>query len=420
MTRCVSPTGPQTGSLKSSAQEYKLLRDIPLSDVQTVAEVQVKRHDHTFGIVTPQRTYYVEANSRSQMLDWVTKITETKATALRSLEEENSSATQLDQDPNATREIPSTNVDPPTPSAPSHAQPIPMAAPVSPSGAGAAGYQYGSYHSSVTTDTSQLSSSLTSQTSTDPEPLSLPHLGPTTPTESYNTNPSRRSRDGGYASSGNDGPSYFNSAHHPGPTKHASTLSAADHVQSSSEEEEDDDFDQEPYTPGPLSPLASPRSPSVALPPDPTKVIIQGYLMKQGKRKTWRKRYFQMVSHRLVYAKSHMDTKIQRSIPIARILDVMEFDGKVGGGPVALRVIGRSQSQLNASASGSSANASASAGLGLSGMKSEGLEGSAAEGGKKYDHCFKVITAKRTFLLCAPVSLPTLSQWVYAHAESVG
>ena len=24
--------------------------------------------------------------------------------------------------------------------------------------------------------------------------------------------------------------------------------------------------------------------------------------------------------------------------------------------------------------------------------------------GKRYDHCFKIITAKRTFLLCAPVS----------------
>lgn len=39
---------------------------------------------------------------------------------------------------------------------------------------------------------------------------------------------------------------------------------------------------------------------------DPNKVILSGYLMKQGKRKNWRKRWFVLMSGRLVYSRSHM------------------------------------------------------------------------------------------------------------------
>lgn len=39
---------------------------------------------------------------------------------------------------------------------------------------------------------------------------------------------------------------------------------------------------------------------------DPNKVILSGYLMKQGKRKNWRKRWFVLMSGRLMYSRSHM------------------------------------------------------------------------------------------------------------------
>jgi hypothetical protein len=39
---------------------------------------------------------------------------------------------------------------------------------------------------------------------------------------------------------------------------------------------------------------------------DPRKIILSGYLMKQGKRKSWRKRWFILMSQGLAYAKSHM------------------------------------------------------------------------------------------------------------------
>lgn len=39
---------------------------------------------------------------------------------------------------------------------------------------------------------------------------------------------------------------------------------------------------------------------------DANRVIMQGYLMKQGKRKNWRKRWFVLLGERLVYSRSHL------------------------------------------------------------------------------------------------------------------
>lgn len=39
---------------------------------------------------------------------------------------------------------------------------------------------------------------------------------------------------------------------------------------------------------------------------DPNKVILSGYLMKQGKRRNWRKRWFILLSGGLMYSRSHM------------------------------------------------------------------------------------------------------------------
>ena len=39
---------------------------------------------------------------------------------------------------------------------------------------------------------------------------------------------------------------------------------------------------------------------------DPTKVILSGYLMKCGKRKTWRKRWFVLNGEKLMYCGNHM------------------------------------------------------------------------------------------------------------------
>ncbi len=56
------------------AQEYQLLRLIDMSEVHTVASVELKRNEHCFGIVTPRRTYYVKSSSRADMLDWIERL----------------------------------------------------------------------------------------------------------------------------------------------------------------------------------------------------------------------------------------------------------------------------------------------------------------------------------------------------------
>lgn len=49
---------------------------IPLNEVHTCAQVQVKNHSNTFGIVTPKRTYYVRAKSADQMESWIDRVNE--------------------------------------------------------------------------------------------------------------------------------------------------------------------------------------------------------------------------------------------------------------------------------------------------------------------------------------------------------
>lgn len=43
---------------------------------------------------------------------------------------------------------------------------------------------------------------------------------------------------------------------------------------------------------------------------DPSKVIMSGYLMKQGKRRNWRKRWFVLMSGSLSYQRSHMVCRV--------------------------------------------------------------------------------------------------------------
>ncbi|KAJ8072327.1 hypothetical protein PM082_015886 [Marasmius tenuissimus] len=60
---------------------------------------------------------------------------------------------------------------------------------------------------------------------------------------------------------------------------------------------------------------------------DPSKTILSGYLMKCGsKRRNWRKRWFVLTGEKLMYSASHMDTKPHRQFPYSHILDALEYD----------------------------------------------------------------------------------------------
>ncbi|KNC97321.1 uncharacterized protein SPPG_07250 [Spizellomyces punctatus DAOM BR117] len=52
-------------------KEYELLKIIDLKDIHAIAEVELKKRKHVFGLVTRERTYYVQALSREDMEEWL-------------------------------------------------------------------------------------------------------------------------------------------------------------------------------------------------------------------------------------------------------------------------------------------------------------------------------------------------------------
>jgi hypothetical protein len=76
---------------KTSA-EYQLHRLLDLQDVHTCTPVALKRREHTFGVVTATRTYYLQAESQEDSKAWVAAIREAKETQLANTTAATSSA----------------------------------------------------------------------------------------------------------------------------------------------------------------------------------------------------------------------------------------------------------------------------------------------------------------------------------------
>lgn len=178
-----------------------------------------------------------------------------------------------------------------------------------------------------------------------------------------------------------------------------------------------------------LSPSAGASSGDQLL-KDPNRVIIQGYLMKQSnRRKQWRKRWFVLTASKLMYTRSHMDAKAHRQIPLTSILDAIEHTSEkptmasspgvtspsstTGSGFNfnALGGDGRGESAGQSSTTNDTPPAppkperrqsvvAAAAGVASNLGAGVGLERDASR--KRMDNCFKIITPKRIFLLCAP------------------
>ncbi|PFH52941.1 hypothetical protein AMATHDRAFT_138781 [Amanita thiersii Skay4041] len=117
----------------------------------------------------------------------------------------------------------------------------------------------------------------------------------------------------------------------------------------------------------------------------PSKVILSGYLMKCGsKRRNWRKRWFVLTSDKLFYTGSHMDTRPHRQFPFANILDALEFDRPPARQNLAAPYV-TSPPTFSASSSPD----------------------------ESHVHTFKIVTTKRTLLLCAPTEEDEL-KWLGA------
>lgn len=184
---------------KTSA-EYQLHRLLDLQDVHACTPVALKRREHTFGVVTATRTYYLQAESQQDAKAWVA--------AIRGARE---------------AQLASAAAAPGTGSTQSSSPPIPIPG-----------------HSSLATVT--------------PSPPSR-MLHAVTSSESEDASPNTQRR----------------------------MFAAPSSV-----------------------PGAAPSSPRIGGPPDPSKVVMSGYITKMGKRRNWRKRWFMLNGEMLMYAGSHM------------------------------------------------------------------------------------------------------------------
>ena len=156
-----------------------------------------------------------------------------------------------------------------------------------------------------------------------------------------------------------------------------------------------------------MPPSSSPRIGG----PDASKILMSGYITKMGKRKNWRKRWFLLNGEMLMYAGSHMvsnnskdarrrrsmwvpvadtkggrwlghddvqDTKMHRQIPLSQILDAFEYDVPPTTAP-----------------------------------PSHSRGGSDEVDHTLLKHTFKIVTTKRTLVLCAPSEEEEI-QWLSA------
>lgn len=349
-------------------QEYQILQHIAVSEVHACAQVEVKKHENSFGIVTPQRTFYVKADSPEQADDWVKQINR----ARKDIEKQNKG----DNPQGVTSETRLDTRGPQDSAAVQGARPIPIRQ----AGTSGSPLPQSSFGQSYT-DTSIFSTSESSNTVD--HFMSSSYASNSSGGHSWQRVPhfiqDRLPIDPGRLSEAED--MYDESAGlHRSPVANSLPVTMDRNRGALSSSEEDDDAD------GGANASSVPIG-SLKGHLNPERVVLSGYLMKQGKRKNWRKRWFVLTSDKLLYARSHMvclcysthlqrrqlsllstflqDSKAHRCINLESVLDAIEVPDKNA-----------------ASEAGDSAQPSSQK--------------------KAPQNSFKIITPKRTYIVCAP------------------
>ncbi|KAG9013957.1 hypothetical protein FRB94_004337 [Tulasnella sp. JGI-2019a] len=339
-------------SYYKSSKEYQTLRVLPVSEIHSVSQVTLKRHDYTFGIVIPSRTFYIQASSAAEVDSWVRAINDAKAKL--------SANTAI----------------------------VPIAA-------------EGKKHVPPAINV-QRSSAMDIQ-------------GPLVTAGAGNQTPPPHVAPQSLLSASPSSPSNLNY-----------------HLTSSDSDDHDADDAGAPIT----TPCTSPHMGNATGGPmiqfaadrDPKKVILQGYLMKCGsQRKRWRKRWLVLTSEQLVYAKSHMELgngigKLGRNVkvvPLECILDAIECkmskaahglglttSASMGGGSTSVTDGGRMSISSNGPHNYATNPPSSSPQHQHYpiGATQQPPSSAAADGppAPQLPHTFKIITAKRPLVLCAP------------------
>jgi hypothetical protein len=273
-------------------QEYQILQHIAVSEVHACAQVEVKKHENSFGIVTPQRTFYVKADSADQADEWVKQINRARKEIEKQNKGNNVEGANATED--AGRESRAAQ-DGAAQASYSTTRPIPIRQP-GPSGSPLPQSSFGQSY----TDTSIFS---TSESSNAVDHfMSSSYASNSSGGQSWQRIPpflqDRLPIDPGRLSEAED--MYDESAGlHRSPLNGSLPVPADRSRGAFSSSEEDDDVEGGAQSsPPPIGTLKGHLNPE--------RIVLSGYLMKQGKRKNWRKRWFVLTSDKLLYARSHM------------------------------------------------------------------------------------------------------------------
>ncbi|KAJ3565171.1 hypothetical protein NP233_g7808 [Leucocoprinus birnbaumii] len=336
--------------------EYKLLRLLDLNDVHSCIPVQLKRHANVFGLILPKRTYYLQASSAQDVQDWVEAIEDARQTLM-------ATSTQTSGN-NGSAPIP-------IPHTPTGANLSTRPPPISVSP------QQRNPNTFTQIVSSSDSEDATSQLA-PPPPIGGSSLG--------------GGAGGGAGGTGDRGGGGLVA---PSPTNVTFSVSPT--------------ANKPQVMPSPASP--GPKDVSTS-----SKVILSGYLMKCGsKRRNWRKRWFVLTSEKLVYSRSHMDTKPHRVFSLSDILDAMDYDlpkHRFHGGhhhhaPAGLTpsLSTSSPPKQTSSATGGSEGAlgtsvGTTSSLAAGPVPSTPVDTETQQGGRNFT--FKIVMTKKHLLLCAP------------------
>ena len=508
-----------TISYSLTFKEYQLLRFIDIADVHTVAAIALKKNEHSFGIVTSKRQYYVRAANVTEMQQWIDALNDTReqlqqrSTITREMagmevgasggedvgsprkrgSSVNATSPPMDRQhsikANVTGSSSPINIVIPGKglyTSPAQARQNSTGASItspltatsdSENGTAAGAEQYGlSYASSaghslgsspgrggfIHQQLDQNSSSGGAGLGGRQSPQNLSGGDDTYDNlkrSKTNKKSSSGMRDTSAGSSGGEGSGMrtgWTAAGGKIPTAQTKEQQQAAVLSSSDEDGEGEDWDEDevadramplPSSSGIASTHAGQSTPqwAVQTPSIPSaggakpkvdsdffkntsKVIHQGYLMKQSnRRKHWRKRYFVLTSANLSYTRSHMNEKPSRQIPLTSILDAIEYTSKKiqmptnqaqstplsspgiqsTPTPIAFQLGSNNQDVGSAAPPAQSKEttplpADATTGDHSIERKSSNIGHPTALPKKKQENCFKIITPKRTYVVCAP------------------
>ncbi|KAK6908403.1 hypothetical protein I203_102404 [Kwoniella mangroviensis CBS 8507] len=458
-------------------KEYSLKKVIDLHEVHTVAPVTVKKHPHSFGIVTPKRTFFAKASHQDDMEEWVRAINGVRRKLSEREEEERTKREKGEhhhhqhQQKSSSIPIPSNRerstsehvndttspgtsvatsgsyfVNRPNQQGIASPQAIHAAGHVSPSLASGGVIPPSSPMDTTNSLASQMAKmSIPTRRTTSAQSVHSYTQAQSSSGLMAGKNPSTA---GSVQSSRSvSGPSPSTTARRePSASSIASSIPAgtgdrpmALNLQSSGigsgsnqfvvSSEDEDDIDLAEASQGRSVNDTIQSLPSTPI--DPTKVILSAYLMKRSKgrgRKVWRKRWFVLTSQGFTYTKSHMDTKALRFIPLTSVLDALEVDASDESlasseedrppshhnhNPFHPHSHQSHQSHIHAQTSTSppakqnfttamrgrlSSNDAAQS---ATPRKQPSLPGGSIEKHSE-ENIFRLITAKRTYVLCAP------------------